>query len=185
MSKSRNAESRKPKIEKSKSRKVERPLADLRSAAKLLNSQFSILNSSVSLLTSHFSLGRRTTRRNGFLLLIALMVLGITMSLLTNLALLSGLRYNEARAAQGRAAAQAVTGSVLAYARNRLPTLATRPAGTEVAIEVGSLLPTWMTGSARLAVIQVDGRKVCHVSSRVDHGSHTFSNELDLPIKEK
>ncbi len=126
-------------------------------------------------------MNRTRTQRRGVVLLLAVMLMAIMAGLLSVIALETARLHQQRQADRVRAAVSAVSDSAVAYARlnvNSAP--ASRPS-EPVELDVTSLLPKPMAGSANLTFPNVDG-SVCRVTVRASLGGQSFERVTDVSL---
>ena len=124
----------------------------------------------------------RRSQRRGVTLALVLMVMTVVGGMLTLLATCAAQRYRDRQAERVRLVARALTDSAAAYARTQLDTWSHTPPDEPVQLDVKALLPPEMTGSATLAVVTIDNRRLCRVSTRVSRGVYAAADEIDLDM---
>jgi len=125
----------------------------------------------------------RLRRRRGVTLALVVMVMAVVGGMLTLLATCAAQRYRDRQAERVRLVARALADSAAAYARTQLDTWSHTPPDEPVRLDVKALLPPEMTGSATVAVVTIDKRRLCRVSTRVSRGAYAATDEIHLDMR--
>ena len=124
-----------------------------------------------------------THHRRGTLLIWVLITTAALGGLLTLLATCGAHRYREREAERVRLVARAIADSVAAYAFvHRHDGSATLPV-EPMPIDVRELVPPKMEASATISPASVAGRRVYHVSVRVDRGAYSAGDEREIELE--
>jgi type II secretory pathway pseudopilin PulG len=125
---------------------------------------------------------RTPTSRNGFALIVVVVLTALTAGLLSMLSLWAAYRYREVQSERARQVARAIGDSAVAYARSHLNEWKSAPPADRLVLDVSSLAPAGMSASASVVFVIEDGRRVCRVSSRAERGAIASEDTVDLPL---
>ena len=125
---------------------------------------------------------RPTSCRRGFILTAVLAVMGLVAGVLAVLAYCSATYYRDHQAERIHLVAQAVTDSVIAYARTHEASWSATPPSEAIPVDIAALLPPGASGSASIAFPANKDHRTCHVLVRVARGRYGSASELDLDL---
>jgi len=121
-------------------------------------------------------------KRSGVALAFAVIVMGVMAWLLAGLVLFSAAHNRDLRAERVRSVARAVMDSSAAYAQANIPAWTSESPAEPVVLDIRPLLPPQMSGFAGLAVVTVDEKKLCRITTSVSCGPYVVADELELPM---
>ncbi len=119
-------------------------------------------------------------RCRGLILVLVLGVIVLVGGALTVLATWAAEGYRTRQGDQARLAAHALTDSAVGYARGHLQEWSTHPREEPVNLDVSTLLPPNMTGSAVITFDTLGGRRICRITGAAQVGLSAATDEVGL-----